>query len=180
MTYKANEEDRRFVTLSAGELEEYLSSEVLLWRMKGINLPLTPGNLLLAMKRLSVENDSALAELINQTQNLIDKRRIAWEKKVEKEIPMRMNQWRNQVEEIQRNGSIDASYAYQVRTRVILDLLLTEKRYPDEQIIFTLENADQNLFLETEPGEWVWDEKLMDRFPKEAYPYLYIKDKRQP
>lgn len=180
MAYKGSEEDRRFVALSAGELDDYLSSEVLLWRMNRIDLPLTPGNLLLAVKRLSVVNDPALGVTIDQTQNLIDRRRTAWGKKVDKELAMRMNQWREQVEEITRYGSIDASFTFQVRSRVILELLLTEKRYPDEHIRSTVENADNGLFFLTKPGEFLWDENLMDLFPKEAYPYLYIKDKRQP
>ncbi len=178
MAYKGSEEDRRFVTLSAGELEEYLSSEVLLWRVKSIDLPLTPGNLLLAIKRLSVIEDKKLGLIIDQILQLIDTRRTAWEKKVSKELPMRLNQWCNQVEEIQRYGSLDSSYVYQVRTRVILKLLLEEKRYPDEHTKHTLEGADGNLYQITESGEFVWDESLNDQFPEASYPFLFLKDRR--
>ena len=178
MAYKGSEEDRRFVTLSAGELEDYLSSEVLLWRIKVQNLPLTPGNLLLAMKRLSVVEDTKLVLIIDEILCLIDKRRIAWEKKVSKEIPMRLNQWCNQVEEIQRYGSLDSSYGYQVRTRVILELLFAEKHYPDEHTRLALEDADANLSLIAGSGEFIWDEILKDHFPEITYPYLYLKDRK--
>ncbi len=180
MTYKGSDEDRRFVTLSAGELEEYLSSEVILWRIRGLDLPLTPGNLLLAMKRLSVVEDKQLALIIDGILRLIDTRRTAWEKKVSKEIPIRLNQWGNLVEEIQRYGSLDASYGYQVRARVILELLLAEQHYPDQPTRHALEGVDVSLSLITGSGEFIWDEILKDCFQEDAYPYLYLKDGRQP
>lgn len=179
MTYKGSEEDRRFVSLSAGELEQYLSSEVLLWRIKGTNLPLTPGNLLLAMKRSSVTDDNELNLIIDNLKRLIDARRTAWEKKVSKELPMRLKQWSNQVDEILSEDGLDASYAYQVRTRVILDLLLVEKHYPDEPIGDVLSGADGKLYLIAGPGEFIWDEILKDCFPENTHPFLYLKDKRQ-
>ncbi len=179
MTYKGSEDDRRFVTLSAGELEQYLSSEVLLWRIKNTNLPLTPGNLLLAMTRLCVVDDLEINTVVDRLHQLIDMRRTAWEKKVSKELPMRLKQWGNQVDEILNEGKLDASYVYQVRTRVIIDLLLEEKHYPDEQTRLALAGVDGKLNLIAEKGEFIWDEVLKDRFPDNRHPSLYLKDKRQ-
>lgn len=179
MTYKGSEEDRRFVTLSAGELEQYLSSEVLLWRIKNTNLPLTPGNLLLAMTRLCVVDDPEINTIVDRLHQLIDMRRTAWEKKVSKELPMRLKQWCNQVDEIQIEGKLDASFVYQARTRVILDLLLAEKHYPDEKTRLALAGADGKLGLIAGQGEFIWDEVLKDRFPENRHPYLYLKDKER-
>jgi hypothetical protein len=32
---------------------------------------------------------------------------------------------------------------------------------------------DSLLFLRLEPGTFIWDEDIMDGFPKDHYPYLY-------
>lgn len=177
MVYKGNEEDRRFVALSTGELEDYLSSGVLLWRVKGTDLPLTPGNLLLAMKRLSRINDPLWQTESERIDCMINRKRGAWEKKVDQELSMRLNQWRDQVEQVSHYGGIDASYRYQVRTRLILDLLMAEKRYNNEDTHLALEKVDQDLSLLTDRGDFIWDESLKDGFPENQYPYLYIKEK---
>jgi len=92
---------------------------------------------------------------------------------------MRLKQWGNQVDEILNEGKLDASYVYQVRTRVIIDLLLEEKHYPDEQTRLALAGVDGKLNLIAVKGEFIWDEVLKDRFPDNRHPSLYLKDKRQ-
>ena len=178
MTYQGIEEERRFVVRSAEELDQYLSSEVLLWRMAGIDLPLCPGNLMLSLDRLNVVADYATKPAIHTINDLIKRRRIAWEKKVNKELPMRVNQWQEQVREIHQYGIIDASYQYNVRTRVIITLLMTEIRYPDNEQEMKLSQTDERLLAMAKPGAFVWDEVLVDTFPQEVYPYLYLQTGR--
>ena len=76
----------------------------------GNNLPpLTPGNLLLAWQRLSTQQ-WVEQELIKEAlTNLIEKRRTAWEKKIQLELPMRFNQWKQTIEDYAREQGIDAS-----------------------------------------------------------------------
>lgn len=178
MTYQGIEEERRFIDRSAEELDQYLSSEVLLWRMAGIDLPLCPGNLMLTSDRLTAVSDSATKQTISTIKDLIKGRRIAWEKKVNKELPMRVNQWQEQVREIHQYGILDASYHYSVRTRVILKLLMTETRYPDNERELQISQADETLLAMAKPGAFVWDEVLVDTFPQKAYPYLYLQTGR--
>lgn len=126
MTYPGMEEDRSFILSSADELDQYLSSDTLLWRLGGSNLPLTPGNLLISKLRVGVNADEQVDSALQRITSLINNRRSAWEKKIGKEIPLRLNQWKNLVEELTRNGRLDASYSYNIRVRVILDLITTE------------------------------------------------------
>ena len=178
MIYQGIEDERRFIARSAEELDQYLSSEVLLWRMAGIDLPLCPGNLMLSSDRLNAAADAATKPAILAVKDLIKRRRIAWEKKVNKELPMRINQWQEQVREIRQYGILDASYPYNVRTRVIIKLLITEIRYPDNEQEMKLSQADESLLRMAKPGSFVWDEVLVDTFPQEAYPYLYLQTGR--
>lgn len=174
MTYNGLDEDRRYITRSAEELPQYLSSDVLLWRMTEINIPLCPGNILLALRKLSAVPGSNEAQSLGAVKELIEKRRIVWETKVSREIPMRVNQWRELVEDYHRNTAIDASYRYNVRVRIILHLLLNESRYLDHELQEKIESADELLRLLVKPGEFVWDTDLIPVFPQELHPYLYF------
>lgn len=172
MTYKGMEEDRRYLARSAEELAQYLSSDVLLWRMTGIQNPLCPGNLLLALRRLSIERmliDTSTGFIAD----LIEKRQIAWDKKVSRELPMRVNQWYELVEDYHRNRAIDGSYTYNVRVRVILSLLMQESRFSDQELRKKIEQSDEKLALLARPGDFTWDVDLIAVFPQSEYPYLF-------
>lgn len=167
------EEDRRYISRSAEELAQYLSSDVLLWRMTGIQNPLCPGNVLLALRRLTVEqttDDDASAGIIT---DLIEKRQSSWDKKVNREIPMRVNQWHELVEDYHRNRAIDGSYSYTVRVRVILYLLMHESRSLDLEQQTKVESADEILLQLAKPGGFVWDRELLKVFPQADFPYLF-------
>jgi hypothetical protein len=173
MTYDGEDEDRRFVARSAEELAQYLSADVLLWRMSGIDLPLCPGNLLLALRKLSVIREYAELTSISQIMTMIDQRYTQWQKKVNRELPMRGNQWQELVKDFHRNGGIDASFYYSVRVRVILALLSIESRTTDHKVLQQINSADEVLGLLVQPGEFAWNPGLRKAFPKETYPYLY-------
>lgn len=165
--------DRRLLTRSADELEAYLSSKVLLWRVTGVEIPLCPGNLLLACHRLRTLSDSTINLQMDSLMDLLNLRKASWEKKVNRELPMRVRQWKELVEDYNRESRIDSSYIYNVRTRVIIDLLISEARFPDQVIQMDLEKTDEMLFVMTKNGEFVWDQDLIDSFPNPLYPYLY-------
>lgn len=173
MVYDGIDEDRRFITRSAEEMALYLSSDVLLWRMTGQNNPLCPGNLLLAQARLSFIPGDSDETFIGTIKNLIQSRATAWEKKVDRELPMRVNQWQGLVEDFHRNNGIDATYPYNVRVRVILDLLMNETRFVDPSTTMKIELADDLLGRMVKKGEFVWDRELSMVFPQGTYTYLY-------
>lgn len=177
MTYRKLEEDHAFILSSSNELGNYLSSETLLWQM-GNNLPpLTSGNLLLAWRRLSTQQ-WVEQELIKEAlTNLIEKRRTAWEKKIQLELPMRLNQWKQTIEDYAREQGIDASYSSNVEIRTKLTLLLSALRFPAESIQTSLRSFDQELDQWMEPGSFVWEADLEKAFPLEVHPYLYLKRK---
>lgn len=174
MSYTGMEEDRRYITRSAEELAQYFSSDVLLWRMSGIHNPLCPGNVLLTMRKLSIEQKPAEEASIGIITELIEKRQIAWDKKVMRELPMRVNQWQELVDDYHRNNAIDGSYRYNIRVRVIIKLLMHETRFLNDEMQNRIENADKIVTLLGKPGDFVWDKELERVFPLEDFPYLYF------
>lgn len=176
MTYQGMEEDRSFILSSADEFDQYLSSDTLLWRLGGINLPLTPGNLLFSRLRIGVNADEQVDCALQNITCMVKNRRSAWEKKISKEIPLRLNQWRNLVEEFHRIGGLDASYSYNIRVRVILDLITTELEHAYLDVDRKLDELDGILMNLSQPGRFIWDEELEKYFPQDRYSYLYVKE----
>lgn len=169
--------DRELILSSPSELDEYLSSSVLLWRLKVSNLPLSPGNLLLARLRFGRNQDRQVDQALEKIDELIHLRRSAWERKAGSEISMRLQQWKTTLEDIQDSGGIDQSYPYNVRVRVIIDLLLKEIRIPNKKTEIQLQQLDDLLLQILIPGEFIWDEDLKPVFPPEKYGYLYVQMK---
>lgn len=179
MVYMGMEEDRRFLQASASELDQYLSSNVLMWRMARLEIPLTPGNLLLIMRRLKSHGSTDFDETTEKIRVFLETRRAAWEKKTKQELTMRVNQWNDLVEEMKRYGKIDASYSFAVRTRVIISMLQSQLRFPDLELEEKISKADREILLLTKPGDFVWDSGLVNQFPADEYPFLYVKDKKE-
>lgn len=169
--------DRDLILSSPSELDEYLSSSVLLWRLKGSRLPLSPGNLLLARLRCGRNPDAQVDQALEKIDDLIRLRRSAWERKAGTEIPMRLQQWKTALEDIQDAGGIDQSYPYNIRVRVIIDLLFNEFRYPVKNVEIQLQQMDDFLMRIIIPGGFIWDEDLKPVFPPEKYGYLYVQMK---
>jgi hypothetical protein len=168
------ETDRQYVSRSAQELDQYLSSEVLLWRMSRVEIPLSPGNLLLSLRRLDAIHYIGDAQSRESITEMIEKRRTAWEKKVNNELPMRATQWTELIRDYRRYGKLDASYQYNVRTRVVITLLMSETRYPQVELDRQINQADEELRIMTISGEFLWDAQLIPAFPRQTYPYLYL------
>lgn len=174
MSSQGSDEDRKLVLSSVAELEDYLSSEVTLWRISNSNLMLTPGNLFLAIARTHVEQDESLSQARDELLLLVNQRRTAWEKKIQKEFPMRLNQWKATLEEYREQGYIDMSYLHNVRVRVILTLLMQEWRYLDTVTREKLDTLDHLLLQLSIPGNFLWEMPLMDYFPREEFGFLYL------
>lgn len=171
----AFDEDRTLILSSSFELDEYLSSNVILWRLKGSLPPLTPGNLMLAMKRIKYGNDDQIIQAIEKIQSITDRRKAAWEKKINAELPLRLQQWKAIVEDIVEYGGIEPSYNYNVRVRVIITLLMDALTFPDVKFNDLLLLVDQMLNQIAINDGFVWNPELEESFPRERYGFLYLK-----
>ncbi len=174
--------------LQAGleQLESYLLSTDLFGQLHAKALPgelpfasLTLGNVLLSMKKLSAYHlEADQVDIFHELEGRLDvlrsRWRVAWEEKVKQEYPVRLRQWARFLEEVRRDPENHADrYAYEVRLRVILDLLGEEVEglvVENEDKLFALDDLLRRDFLE---GVFVWDEGMREGFPKEVYWYLW-------
>lgn len=178
MPYRGMEDDTRLILAAGEELAQYLSSPITLWRVKHCNQPLSPGNLLLAIARLKTVNEIVgLRDEINKAEELIDTRRQAWENHARQEIPLRLNQYRELVDEYLEQGAIDASYRSNIGTRVKLELLfrsLAAEPYVEQR---KAQELDRQFGVLLPEGDFIWEPELETGFPKSIYAYLYVRKK---
>jgi hypothetical protein len=172
------EEDHRFLLSAAAELNDYLSSSILEWNLRDSKLVLTPGRLLLTLKRLSAlrENDSQVLIAVNSANTLIRTRDLLWQRKVSLEIPVRLRVWENALLDFSDEG-LDKSYSAQVIHRVILRLL--EEDSPDQfgHFIDRLETLDDTLRKLIENGDFIWDRELAEAFSRGDFWFLYASNR---
>lgn len=172
-------EDRSLILAAATELDDYLSSDVLSWKLTGSTGRLTPGNLLLALKRIQTElvseSDTELHSTLDTIEQTRQKRQSAWQKKINTEIPYRLRLWGNSLEDFIEDGALDRSYGAQVKNRVLVELLSDEVRAFRPEWQGTLLRADEKLKKISINGPFVWEPELEKEFPESKYWYLFVK-----
>jgi hypothetical protein len=171
------DEDVRLVHAASEELEPYLRSKVLYWRISGCNLPLTPGNLLLGMRKSQDLSNSPDTSCCSQIYDIIKSHQSGWMEKLKREAKARLSQWENTLQDYKDEGITYSGYSYQVRVRVILELLCQELQFPDISLENKLEKMDDELRRMIEPGDFIWDIALKNSFPADGFWLLYAKTK---
>jgi len=179
--------DLAFLRASASVLEDYLLSNILYYpvtgehgrQLSGDTTRLTPGNLLLSSKRLRAagetnEPGNQLSTLLDQVSRVQGQWKSRWVMKVKEEIPNRIVLWRNYLNELGEEQPARAGdYPYNIRLRVILELLLDEV---DDLLIAeksNLASLDKRLKARGMPANFIWNSALEPAFPPTPYWYLY-------
>ncbi|GAB4483307.1 MAG: hypothetical protein OHK0031_06500 [Anaerolineales bacterium] len=158
--------DETFLNEALPQLKEYLLSGELYWPLGGTLPRLTPGALLLALRRLSVSQPSAAEEARQKLETLTGQWRSAWEKKIAQETANRLRLWSAFLSECEETTSREnASYAGEIRGRVILQLL----GYASPELA-ALDARLRRLFA---PGNFVWEAPLTAGFPQTDFWFLY-------
>lgn len=167
-------------------LKDYLLSNDLYWTVHA-SLPadsppfpsLTPGGLVLAHQRLAGRRLGAseaadFSKLDEEFRLMRDHWRTAWERKATQDLKARLNQWRNFLEDYRKDSANHADrYSYEVRLRVMIDLLAAE--IPGEQVQTgeALIALDGILRASLISGKFLWESELEPAFPSKRYWYLY-------
>lgn len=180
------EYDLGYVSAALPLLQSYLLSPELYWSLATkppAGSPpypeLTLGSLLLALARLkarrhSVEQQTNLIRLEGELNQIRSGWRVAWEKKAQRSFSSRLKMWGNFIEEYRANPESHYDrYAYEIRHRVMLELLAGEAGSVPEAERELQSGLDKILRAVFVPGEFVWDEELAGGFPPETYWYLY-------
>lgn len=188
------EYDLRYLKAGVEELEQYLLSSQLYWPVHVITLTggtpyprLTPGELLLAREKLrayslSAEYKNEVASPVRAEIDRLErdfetirlKWRINWGKKSARDFSARLFLWRNFLGEYRKVPDDQAPFfAYEVRSRVIMQLL------EPEAVDIPVAELDMRKGLDTLlraillSGEFIWEAALEPGFSKAEYWYLY-------
>ncbi|KAA3642336.1 MAG: hypothetical protein DWQ07_25215 [Chloroflexi bacterium] len=169
--------DLDYLREAAGQLKDYLLSDQLFWPVGGQHAPqLTPGNLLLAKQRLQAcsltdGQQTKLADLNQQVDDLKAQWRSAWEKKAATEFTSRLRQWGHVMDELAQKKGL-AYFGNEVRLRVLLELLKDEVQIIEAELT-VLNNLDGRLRPQIGEGDFIWAAELQPGFPEEQYWFLY-------
>ncbi|MHB0987844.1 MAG: hypothetical protein ACYC3P_04155 [Bellilinea sp.] len=180
--------DLAFLHASAPVLEDYLLSDVLYFpvtgehgrQLSGDTTQLTLGNLLLSLRRLQAaslpaEQADELESLASQISKVQSQWRSRWGVKVQQEIPNRIMLWKNYLGELGEEPKARAGdYPYNVRLRVILELLFAESNDLMVREKDLLRSLDLQLKGKASPGEFIWNQTLAGGFPADPFWYLYL------
>jgi hypothetical protein len=185
-TMKSFEYDLIYLEEGLEVLVDYLLSDEMFWPLS-VHPPdgepdyprLTLGGLLLSITRLTGQQKSdkqaaQLNKVKSVLQSIRSKWRVAWEKKAGHNFSARLRMWRDFIEEYQVNPPENADrYPYEVRLRVMLDLLQLETRggVPSEMNLLTaLDIYLKNILIS---DGFLWESELQNSFPPADYWYLY-------
>lgn len=177
----------RYVEAMLPELESYLHSREL-YRLvfvpKEANEPpyptLTIGTYLLALKRAqgfaqTAAQHAQWQKLAQESEQIKARWRQAWLEKTKLDSSSRLRRWGDFLREyLQKPADQIDRYVYEVRNRVILELIKEE--CPDLPDIWkTLDQLDQRLQERWIKGTFIWESELSPHFAVDRYWYLWGK-----
>ena len=172
--------DLRFLRESAAQLQDYLLSNELYWPLSGSLPRLTPGSLLLELKRLQTAGlaPTELPGLRRQIEAVRLKWRTAWEKKAAREVTNRTRLWSQFLSDFAQypDKNLD-SYRSEARGRAILQLLMFDQPdLPEKSVIADLDILlkSRAIFSANRPGKFLWEPELQPAFPQNDFWFLYV------
>jgi hypothetical protein len=182
---KSFEYDLRFTQACLEEMESYLLSDEVFWPISATSpagspdFPrLTLGSLLLSQCRLKAyPQDQAQSTLVRRIVGEIElihsKWRVMWEKKAVRSFTVRLRMWNEFLDEFRSSPPENADrYAYEVRLRVMLELLKSEGGGHQQTEMEMLGGLDRYLKSVLKVGGFIWEEEVQSGFPNGIYWYL--------
>lgn len=182
------QDDQGYIRAAAQELEAYLLSSVLFWPLtgpkgavlKGDSSQLTPGNLLLSLKRSraragSMDLSAMDPEQVVHIEHLRSQWRSNWQKKAGQELDHRLTLWKNYLNNLVGTPHhLRGDFQSNVRQRVIVELLRIDLNPADQAQATQLAALDDQLRAISQPGPFIWDDAVMPGFSDGSFWFLYI------
>ncbi len=181
--------DLAVVEAMVAELESYLKSDLLYWRLSPtVTLRpaaplLTIGGVLLRTHRLGGQSDrltpiqqNRLSAAGDAFRSVTEQWAAHMEKRMRRELDARLNSWQWFVDDCrERKQSCVAYYATEAELRTLLDLLMDAAAAlgnvaPQQRRLGQLDTQFQRWF---QPGDFVWTAALEPAFPRERFWWLY-------
>lgn len=177
-------EDLRHMAAMAEEMDAYLMSDVLFWRMDS-GPRLTLGGYLMRQHRvlaladeLNPEGLALLNTAVSNYNNALHEKIVRYETKANNEIEARLRQWGEFLGDLERDGVVSRGvYANGVETRIMLEHLLASLRnqpyHLNDRYVEQLVNLDSRLRRHWQPGDFVLDNIWQEAYPEDEFWYLY-------
>lgn len=178
--------DLGYIQAGIDSLDDFLLSKNLFWPLT-VAPPigespfprLTLGGLLLSLTRLHARElipsqRAKLNTLEFQYGHISYVRRGAWQRKGRREFLSRLRQWRIYLQELRQTPADHVPYyGNEVRTRVIMDLLIKRIDPLTNQYLDELSVLDTLLGTILDPKGFIWDPELIEGFPSKTFWYLW-------
>ncbi len=178
---------------SIPEWESFIFSKEIFWPLhfgkdfeyRGDMKPrLSAGRLLISLYVLEFfqKNDDEIENTVRKDflaiNDLKSRWKSNWTNKLLAEIPYRLRQWGDTIQQVRKTGIHNSEYQNQVQIRLMLDLMINDssKDIPDQmknQVIL----LDQQLRIFSQAAPFVWNEDVSNAFDRENYWYLFSKIK---
>jgi DNA-binding PucR family transcriptional regulator len=114
---------------------------------------------------LPAAEQSRFSNLSSQMDAIHSRWRVAWEQKAARGYRSRLNLWRDFLDEYRANPSEHADrYRYEVRLRVMLQLLAKDAHPLAKAELDLLAHLDQILRSQLVSGQFIWDAELQKHF----------------
>jgi hypothetical protein len=170
----------------AGEMADYLRSDVLFWQMMKGGLPkLTLGGYLMRQHRLLVlsallsdEEQVVVDTAVTQFNQALAEKIVRLEQKAHQELEARIRQWAEYLKDFRwERGAALAGYASAVETRVMMTAVTDKLQLPPYQlnprITEQIALLDGILRSRWRSGPFLWPEVWQRAYPQADYWYLY-------
>jgi hypothetical protein len=177
---------RVYLQTGLQELEPYLLSNQLFWTVNAspsLGEPGYPkftlgGFLFFGLcARTLAKTDSQVAAMYSveaETNNYRTRWQVAWRRKASREFRSRLRQWGNVMKEIRLDPEEHLDYyRYEVRSRVFIQLLLSEISELETAQQEQLKGQDLLLRALFVPGDFIWEPELAPGFPSDPYWFLW-------
>jgi hypothetical protein len=171
---------------ATSDWEAFLLSKEIYWQLNLSSKQISPadrrvrisaGRILISYFLLKHLNENDQDPILNNFLALKNKWLANWQKKVSEELPIRIRQWNQFVNDLR--GDSDFSQPQmnnQLQLRLMIDLLMNESdEIVKEKLLPLIGNLDTRYKHLTVKNGFVWGSELIDIFPENEYWYLYRK-----
>lgn len=179
------ERDLDILSAMAEEMDDYLKSDILFWKMSAGNMPmLTLGGYLMRQYRLlalanqlSPAQRQQLDETIRRFNEALVEKIVRFETKAAKELDSRIRQMEEYLRDLQNKRGSGMNYETAVEPRAmiaaLMDKLHMSPYHLDERTGQRVDLLDKNLRRRWAPGEFIWPEAWQPAYPQADYWWLY-------
>lgn len=168
----------------AAEMDEYLRSDVLFWRIMNAQMPrLTLGGYLLRQHRLlalekalSQEDKERMETAVVQYNQALVEKIVRLEQKAHTELEARIRQWGESLRDFSRGGG-GSNYGTAVEVRAMIEVIMMQlimRPYQlNERISQQVALLDGNLRRRFVKGAFIWEDDWQEAYPQTQFWWLY-------